>query len=393
MDQLLSPSLVSVSTFIERTSDGQLFFQDYLQLSPRSKLKSLRLPVHADSSRCRCGAAHTRAHWDFSEAEIHQLSLGISTQECLEYFEVYIPIDNVALRRVMLSPQLRVTTIVVHQIVSNLSNIHITPADIPFRNVEELELYLRDLHSVSRLLRWEDQMFKTCRLYLTALDNAETFFAFFTALASPQRTDSLQSIRLTCKNPYNPYTPEPDNASYDHSVHHLAYRTLSPLASFKHLRELELVLRNPIFLDDRELGELSRNWPLLEELALTCIEEYYGTSVTLGGLLLLLKHCSRLFDLRIAIDAREVPETTAIATEEYDSPEETVQGIEVYNSLEGIELSHSPIRDAHLVADFFATHFPRVEEIDVFFLDSSLLSDHPTELYRELWDVVNANLF
>ena len=142
MDQLFSPGLVSISTLIERTSDAQLFLQNYLQLSPRLKLKSLRLPVLADGSRCHCGAAHTKGHWDFSEAEIYQLSLGISTQECLEYFEVYIPIDNVALRRVMLSPHLKVATLVVHQIVSNLSNIHITSADIPFRNVKELELYV-----------------------------------------------------------------------------------------------------------------------------------------------------------------------------------------------------------------------------------------------------------
>ena len=374
MDQLFSPGLVSISTLIERTSDAQLFLQNYLQLSPRLKLKSLRLPVLADGSRCHCGAAHTRGHWDFSEAEIHQLSLGISTQECLEYFEVYIPIDNVALRRVMLSPHLKVATLVVHQIVSNLSNIHITSADIPFRNVKELELYVQDLHFVSRLLRWQDQMFKTFRLHLTALDNAETFFAFFTALASPQRTDSLQSIRLTCNNPY---APEPDNASYDHSVHCLAYRTLSPLASFKHLRGLEVILRNPIFLNDQELGELSRNWPMLEELALTCTKGYYGTSVTLGGLLFLLKHCSRLCDLRLAIDAREVPGTT---------------GIEVYNSLECIELSDSPIRDAGLVADFFATHFPGVVHIDVSFARSSLLPDHPVEEYEGLWSYVNEYL-
>ena len=375
MNQLLSPGLVSVSAFIERTRNNHLFHQNYLQLSPRLKLKSLRFPALTDGSRCRCGGGHTRAHWNSPEAEIHQLSLGISTQECLEYFEVYIPIDDVALRRVMLSPQLRVAILVVHQIVSNLSNMRITSADIPFRNVKKLELYVRDLHFVSRLLRWQDQMFKTFHLHLTALDNAETFFAFFTALASPQRTDSLRSIQLMCNNPY---TPEPDNASYDHSVHCLAYRTLSPLASFKHLRGLELVLRNPILLDDRELGELSRNWPVLEELALMCTEGHYGTSVTLEGLLLLLKHCSRLYDLRLAIDAREVPETT---------------GTEVYNSLKGIELSHSPIRDAGLVADFFAIHFPRVEHIDVVFAHSSLLSDHAMEEYRGLWGYVNEYLF
>ena len=364
MHQLLSPALVSVSALSEWTSNTQLFLQNYVQLSPRLKLNSLRLFVGVNR--------------DFSEAEIHQLSLGISTQECLECLEVHIPIDDVALRGVMLSPQLRVAILVLHPIASSLSNIHITSADIPFRNVKELELYVRDLHFVSRLLRWQDQMFKTFRLRFTALDNTETFFALFTALASPQRTDSLQSIRLTCDNPY---VPAHDNTSYDHSVHCLAYRTLSPLASLKHLRKLELILRNPIHLDDGELGELARNWPMLESLTLTCTEGFYGTSVSLGasvslgGLSLLLTHCARLRDLSLSIDAREVPETTKI---------------DVCNMLDiSIELPDSPIRDARLVADFFSKHLPSVTDIEVPFADASWLSGEPVEEYESLWSEVN----
>ena len=358
MHQLLSPGLVSLSVSIQQTNIW-LFLQNYVRLCPRLKLKSVRLFAYGIP--------------DLSEAEIHQLSLGISTQEYLEYLEVHTPIDDVALRRVMLSPKLRVAILVLHPIVSNLSNIRFTSADIPFRNVKELELYVWDLHFVSRLLRPQDQMFKTFSLCFTGLDNAEIFSAFLTALASPQRTDSLQSIRLICDNPF---APEPDDAFYDPSVHCLAYCTLSPLASLKHLREVELSLRNPILLEDGELGELAHNWPMLEKLVLTCTNGYYGTpSLTLGGLLLLLKHCSRLRKLCLAIDAREAPETT---------------DIDVWNSiLDSIELPESPIYDAGLVADFFSRHLPYVTYIEVPWTDSSWLSDDPVEEYMSLWSMVN----
>ncbi|KAN0084426.1 hypothetical protein V8E55_007930 [Tylopilus felleus] len=94
---------------------------------------------------------------------------------------------------------------------------------------------------------------------------------------------------------FNLYAPEIKNTS-----------------ALKHLRKLELILLNAIFLDYIELDELCRNWPMLEVLVLTCIRGCSATSVTLGGLLSLLTHCPRLREPSLSLDAREVLETMSV---------------------------------------------------------------------------------
>ena len=351
--------MFSLSVSVERRYGIGLFLQCLIQVLPQLKLKSF------DFSTFQC--IYTLSDI-VSESEIQQLSQVISTQEHLESLVVDIPIGDVLLRSLILSPKLIVASWVLHPIDSNLNNIRITSADIPFRNVKELKLNVWDLHFVSSLLRPLDQMFHTFHLGLNGLHNAETISAFLTILASPQRTDSLQSIRLTFHIAY--HSPE-HNIPYNNSVHTLTYRALYPLTSFKHLRELRLHPYNLIFLSDEELAELVHNWPMLEVLQLKCIHGCYGTPLTLRGLLSLLTLCPRLRELGLSLDAREVPETTSV---------------DVRNTiLTSINLPDSPIRNARPVADFFSRHLPFVKFFDTYFFGNWSTSYEPPAEYHLLW--------
>lgn len=131
LDRLLSPK---VSFLLQPLSNGQApsFLQHLIQLCPRLKLESVRFDIFQVFDYG--GSAFM--------AEIHQLSQTICTQE---HLEVYVLLDGVALRRVMLSSQLGVAVLLLHPTASNVGNICITSADMPFRNVKELELYVLGL--------------------------------------------------------------------------------------------------------------------------------------------------------------------------------------------------------------------------------------------------------
>lgn len=122
----------------------------------------------------------------------------------------------------MLSARLRSASLVLHPTESNLRNIGITSTDIPFCNVKDLELLVWDLRFVSSLLRPRDQMFHSFRLRLDTLREARDVFSFLTALASPQRTHSLQSVHLTFGNLYAD-SRERFNIPYDNALHCLTY--------------------------------------------------------------------------------------------------------------------------------------------------------------------------
>ncbi|KAF8551815.1 hypothetical protein OG21DRAFT_223203 [Imleria badia] len=202
MHRLLSYRLVSLSVSLNQTHVGiDSFLQNYVLLCPGSK--SVRFDIsHFQPGRGRL--------------DTHQLSQAIRSQEHLESIQFSVPIDDIALRHVMLSPQLRVrvVSLVLRPKESNLGNIHIPSADTPFRNVKKLELHT----------------FHTFRLRLRTQGQAEAISAFLTTLASPQCTDSLQSIHLTFGGRYDLSDSEQqvhgltDNATF----HCLTHDTLLP---------------------------------------------------------------------------------------------------------------------------------------------------------------------
>ena len=254
MHRLLPAGLASLSVKIFCANRADLFLQNYITFCPRLKLKSVNFDIYQPSPN---GAR-------ISLSEIHQLSQAICLHNHLDSLELSIPIDHVALRQVMLSVRLRSASLVLHPTESNLRNIGITSTDIPFCNVKDLELLVWDLRFVSSLLRPRDQMFHSFRLRLDTLREARDVFSFLTALASPQRTHSLQSVHLTFGNLYAD-SRERFNIPYDNALHCLTYGVLQPLTSLEHLRDLRL-LSNQTFLTDEQLKSLVCSWPMLEVL-------------------------------------------------------------------------------------------------------------------------------
>lgn len=370
MHRILSPTLVSLSTALCRAQPGvDSFLQNYPLLCPG--LKFVEIEICQSFFHPENGST-----W-----EIPKLSQAICTHKHLESLKLSLPIDGVALGHVMLSPQLRVVSLVLHSMEPNLGNIGITSADIPFRNVKQLELFVWDFQFVPRLLRPQDQKFQAFFLHVTGLHDAKTISSLMTALASPQRTESLQSIHLTLSDSHAPYDEYYDPV-YNNSAHHyLTYDIFRPLTSFKHLRQLVILLVNHTVLEDEELVNLARNWPVLEAIELNGNNGngHRVKSITLGGLLSLLMLCPRLHDLRLSIDARDVPMKTSMDVCE--------------NKIPILRLPDSPIRDARLVADFFAKCIPSVAFIDVDFAPIPPVSPYrPLEDYELLWDEVNEYL-
>lgn len=365
MDRLLSPSLVTLSAIVERTDSIVDFLENCIELGPRLKLKSLKFDIYQA----------VYFIMPITSLEIHQLSQAVATHQHLESLEVSVPIDDAALTPVILSPELRMASLVIHPKESNLDNIQITSTDIPFRSVKELELHVWDLNFVPSLLRAQDQVFHTFGLRLTGVHDPMAISSFLIALASPQRTDTMQSLTLTFRNSFA-LSHGVINIFYDHSNHRLTYNTLLPLTSFKHLRELVVSLLNHVFLNDEEFVELVRNWPMLEVLVFKCSHGCFGTPITLEGLLSLLKLCPRLRGLSLSLDARDVPPS----------------GDACNTILRAIGLPDSPIRDARLVADFLSKHIPSVTSVNVNFIGARPPAYRPPEEYQLQWQKVNEYL-
>ncbi|KAF8551816.1 hypothetical protein OG21DRAFT_1512285 [Imleria badia] len=174
-------------------------------------------------------------------SEIHPLSQCICTHKHLESLELSVPTDDVALRHAILSPRLRVVSLVLHPHESNLGNIRITSADSPFLNVEEMELNVWDLH-----------------LFLDSYDHGTRCSVRSVSILLFYMMQKLPVLSLL-------YWPR------------LSVRIPSTISvnwcSFHSTRSL----------NDEELADLIRSWPMHETLRLNCNHACYATSITLGG--------------------------------------------------------------------------------------------------------------
>lgn len=252
-----------------------------------------------------------------SSTTIGTLSRAIPHHEHLQCLDVSVPIDDVALTHIATSPKFKALTLVLHPDKSNLRQVCIPPDNTPFRNVEELSLEVWDLYFITTLLRTEDQMFRSFALRHRSPPTTDAVFAFFTALASGQRTCSLRSISLTPVMPdrvdvERPYSAPGESDSDKLAMcSHLTYDTLRPLTSLRHLRELVIDLGRWFSIDDDGLISLTRNWPLLQVLHFNRRQHQGHHSrlvkhVTFKGLSSLLECCPDLRDFCFPLDAREV---------------------------------------------------------------------------------------
>ncbi|KAH0835837.1 hypothetical protein J3R83DRAFT_9706 [Lanmaoa asiatica] len=304
--QLLSPSLISLNVTLSSVDDAilQSFLANYP--FPCSNLKSVVIRV--------TGREQT------SRTAIGTLSRAIPHHEHLECLDVSVPIDDVALTHVTVSQKLKKLALVLDPDKSNLHQVCIPSDIIPFRNVEELSLEVWDLCFVTTLLRTQDQMFRSFVLRHRFPPTIDAVFTFFTALASRQRMRSIQSIRLmpvmsgyAGVEEYH-FTPgEFDALAMDYQI---SYDTLRPLTFLCHLRELVVDVGRWFSIDDDDLVSLARNWPLLQVLHLNCRKFVRGhpwrsaKHVTFKGLSSFLECCPDLRDVRLPLDAREVPHNT-----------------------------------------------------------------------------------
>ena len=375
IQRLLNPSLVSLNVTVHETDDVTL--QSFLANLP-FLCPILTIIVINNTARRRGGVSH-------KNTEV--LSRAIPHHEHLECLDISIPVDDVALTHIAMSPKLKNIALVHHPDKSKLHRFCFPSDATPFRNVEYLSLDVWDLSFVTTLLRNQDQMFRSFALCRhSTRPTTEAVFALFTALASRQRTRSLRSISLK-SHMYD--VDRFASAELDELAmgYHLTHDTFRPLTSLCHLRELCVDIGCWFSIDDDDLLSLTRNWPLLHVLHLNCKQQIDGhiwrtaKYVTFEGLLSLLERCPHLHDLCLPLDARvPVPVST---------------GDVICNpALTRIHFPNSPISDPRLVEEILARHFPTVETVDFLFTLPRDLEDRPdVETYVALWNEVNTFLF
>jgi hypothetical protein len=321
-----------------------------------------------------------------SRTTVEVLSRAVTHHEHLECLDISIPIDDVALTRIAMSPKLKKLALVLHPDKSKLHQVCLPSDTTPFRNVEHLSLETWDLYFVTTLLRNQDQMFRSFVLCYRSRPTIEVVNALFTALTSRQRTCYLRSMSLkpgfsdVMWHHFNPAELDQLWMRY-----HLTHDTFRPLTALRHLHELVVDLGYWFSIDDDDLLSLTRNWPLLHVLHLECqhyVDGYIWRSakyVTFKGLLSLLECCPNLHDLCLPLDAREVPVNTG--------------DIICNPALMRIYLPNSPISDPDSVEEILARHFPTVAEIRFSFTLSPYSEEcREAKKYVLSWIKVNALL-
>ncbi|KAF8559949.1 hypothetical protein OG21DRAFT_1502293 [Imleria badia] len=273
------------------------------------------------------------------------LSRAVCSLEKLAHLDIHAPIDAVALRHLVMSPQF--TDLVITIWRSQLEDISLLPSDMPFSGMKDITLCGLDLGSITGGLRSESQMFSSIEFRLAVPPTSQLTLSFLTLLASPPRRSSLQSITLTQKN-VTTFSPGHSKLELEDIHYSLSRDILQPLVFFHNLHELVIHLKNPISLNNEELVDLARGWPLLRFLRLVSTSGLSAKYVTLQGLLLLAVACPKLDFLELCLDARDVPTTGA--------------GMDVRSaSVKVLRCPWSPINDPRLVGMFLSKHFPSVD--------------------------------
>ncbi|KAJ7183785.1 hypothetical protein C8R46DRAFT_984989 [Mycena filopes] len=171
----------------------------------------------------------------------------------------------------------------------------------------------------------------------------------FVALSAGVVHDSLEElfIRNDCID-YVDVAPES-------ATHLIPHRDLRLLQSFTNLTSLSIASSIGFMLDDAALDELLAAWPHLTSFSLRACFPTHQPSTTLAGLRSFARHCPRLTDLLIALDARIVP-----ALDLRDSSHALVR----QQQLVQLHVVHSPVTAPALaVARFISALFPNLKTV------------------------------
>ncbi|KAF8546255.1 hypothetical protein OG21DRAFT_1491435 [Imleria badia] len=292
-----------------------------------------------------------------SESVSAVLSQAVCAFEKLDHLAIhtdYTPlplVDGIALQHLVMSPQFTQLHFPTQQ--SQVEELSLLRSDIPFSGAKKISLFGLDLGSITSLLRNEGQMFSCAKFHLDVPPTSQLTVSFLTAFASHPRRWSLQSITLD-----NEYSNTSHSELED--IHYIiSCDALQPLFFFHNLRELRIYLKNPISLNNEELVDLARGWPLLRILHLVSGNGLSTKHVTLHGLLFLVAACPELEVVYLCLDAREVP----------------TSGMGIRSAaVKELIFQDSPIDDPRLVAKFLFKHFP-----------SNVLVMGPRSDYAPVW--------
>ena len=320
------------------------------------------------------------------ETVSQDLSRSICTNANWEHVELSPPIDNVVLKHLGMSSTLKTVSLTLAPQISRPDQTCFGPEDTPFCNVTDLALALwNSLDFATCFLRPRDQVFHSFEVTLHTSTIAMDVSAFISALASPQRIHSLQSIIVNKDSFVVPRVGISTSDSQGILVRQpLSYETFRPLVPFVYLRKLVINLDHPTSVYDEEFADLVRNWPLLEvfHFQMMWIQgEHPAPLTTLKGLLSLLVSCRKLREIGLTLDASDVPSGasyTDVCNPSITSP---------------LKFQNSPIKHPDLVAEFLLRHLPSVPGV----LDSWY--SHPTDPvandnleYKQLWLQVNKRI-
>ncbi|KAG6371874.1 hypothetical protein JVT61DRAFT_8873 [Boletus reticuloceps] len=228
-----------------------------------------------------------------------------------------------------------------------LQNFSPSPSEIPLRNTRKLGLALPDLCQLIQLLRPGHQSFCSIMLCLLRIEFPAPIGSLFIGLAMQSQKSTLNLLHLHYTRPHLDLQDPALLSSLT-----LSFNTFQPLTCHSHLRELIILLPNPISLSDGELTDLARHWPLLQILDLSYFFRLPegGKHMTFKGLLSLVSICPALCHVGLTLDGREVPN-------------EVVDG-SGSKTITTLRFPHSPISNqARLVATFLLTHFPSVTSV------------------------------
>ncbi|KAH0826542.1 hypothetical protein J3R83DRAFT_4895 [Lanmaoa asiatica] len=369
--RLLCPKLTSLDVIIpERETSLVSFFDAFSRLCPN--LKFIKFDFDGDARQVCVAAAPV-------------LARSICSYASLVCLELSSPIDAASLRHLASLSTLKTLSLILDPQIIQPHEICVPATKAPCCIVQELDFTIWDFQLVTCFLQILDQAFRTLKLYLHDQPTPRSVSAFFTRLIALKlpHTDTLRSFRFALhREPPSysyvfPYLGKPEGPLN----HCFSYDTFSPLESFTSLRELVIDMNHQTSLDDNELMNLARSWPLLEVLHLDCLPGEYrrpvAKSVTLNGLLSLLTSCLNLHELHLSLDAREVP---------------VEAGAVIRNTaIRSLLLKNSLIDHPHLVEEFLFEHLPNVSWVETQFTRHLPRdSNYHAELLGHSWREVNS---
>ena len=364
IQRLLSPTLVALeATLSEADGANLLSFLDNYSLICRN-LKTVEFHFSA------------KPH---AETTIQALSQAICRQQILENVVLRVPINGTALKHLSTLPTLKALTVTLSE-RSALYKRTFLPTDPLFCSAEELHLTVWDLDLVTSLLRPHDQIFHVFRLYHRGRQTSEALLTFLNVLTSRSRTIPLRDLSLSFVDFSHPISA--NQMAREAMRYRLSYETLRPLMVFGSLRELMIEWSEQISLNDDELANLARSWPLLRVFNVYCGRGGYPPFstkyATLRGLLTLVNACRKLLVVSLPLDARHIPvvkETEICATH-----------------FQCITLPESPIDEALPVAEFLFKYLPCLTAVDARFLRPPGTNDAQIMAYEQAWVEVEMHL-